>query len=308
MNIWENIRIKGKREHSKASEVYVDVTFIYPKSNETWNGAVPIEYRRTGICATSEEEIKKIVEEAYNAMDPKKRGEWVEKQKEFWEKEKKKAEVTKEFFYALLDFEWKCVHCQLPKNPNWARRIQDIKDMGYTLATHTNMFCRNCKKKTTHVILLALPRGGKMGYELIPPKLKKKILKVLKNYDVYEDAKRQSLLPDHKFPEIRWDEETREEQIRDMTEEEIKQKFQLMSNQRNQQKREVCRRCFQTGLRGTPFGIKFFYEGDERWPEDVPKKGKEAEKGCVGCGWYDMAKWREELNKLIKDCQRKKRN
>jgi len=32
----------------------------------------------------------------------------------------------------------------------------------------------------------------------------------------------------------------------------------------------------------------------------VPRKGIEAEKGCGGCGWYDTAKWREELNKKCK--------
>ena len=46
-------------------------------------------------------------------------------------------------------------------------------------------------------------------------------------------------------------------------------------------------------------GINFFYKGTEDWPEGVPRKGIEAEKGCEGCGWYDTAKWREELNKKL---------
>ncbi len=54
-----------------------------------------------------------------------------------------------------------------------------------------------------------------------------RILKVLNNYDVYEDTKREHLLPDHKFPEIRWDDKTREENREDMSDDEIKQKFQL---------------------------------------------------------------------------------
>jgi len=49
-----------------------------------------------------------------------------------------------------------------------------------------------------------------------------------------------------------------------------------------------------------PFGIKYFYESDENWPDDVPKIGKDAEQGCVGCGWYDIQKWRVILNELIK--------
>jgi hypothetical protein len=91
-----------------------------------------------------------------------------------------------------------------------------------------------------------------------------------------------------------------------MTEQEIKNKFQLLDNQRNQQKREVCRKCFQTNKRGTIFGINYFYEGDENWQtnfinqnKEVVKIGKDAELGCVGCGWYDIQKWRESLNILI---------
>lgn len=84
----------------------------------------------------------------------------------------------------------------------------------------------------------------------------------------------------------------------DMTDNEIKNKFQLIDNQRNQQKREVCRKCFQSGNRGTLFGINYFYEGTKDWAKDIPTTGKSAEQGCIGCGWYDIEKWREELNKL----------
>ena len=56
----------------------------------------------------------------------------------------------------------------------------------------------------------------------------------------------------------------------------------------------------RNGKRGLVMGINFFYKGTEDWPEGVPRKGIEAEKGCEGCGWYDTAKWREELNKKCK--------
>ena len=80
---------------------------------------------------------------------------------------------------------------------------------------------------------------------------------------------------------------------------EIKAKFQLLTNQRNQQKREVCRNCYQTGKRGILFGIPFFYKGNENWDNNIPRTGKSAEKGCIGCGWYDIERWRNELIKLI---------
>lgn len=85
-----------------------------------------------------------------------------------------------------------------------------------------------------------------------------------------------------------------------MSDEEIRAKFQLMTNQRNQQKREVCRTCFQTGKRGVIFGIPYFYAGGPEWDERIPQKGKAAEEGCIGCPWYDIELWRQELLRHIK--------
>jgi len=295
--IGDNITITGLRQHLKASEVYVDVVFEYPESKEKWEGSVPIEYKRTGVHAETIANVEEIVKGAYDAMHPDKREAWLKEQEEYWNQSDK--EVTRSFFEALKDSKWKCRNCELPANPNWARRVQDIKEFGYTLATDTKMFCKNCNKNTTHIILLRIPRGAKTGYESWSPTLRKRILEVLDYHDAYEDRQYKHLLPDHKFPEIRWDEETREENPDEMSDQEIRRKFQLLTNQRNEQKREVCRNCFQTGLRGTPFGIKFFYKGSERWPDGTPKRGKDAEEGCVGCGWYDLSRWRRELNKLL---------
>ena len=80
---------------------------------------------------------------------------------------------------------------------------------------------------------------------------------------------------------------------------EIREKFQLLNAQTNMQKKQSCRECIRTGKRGYPFGIKFYYFGTEEWNKEIPTTGKGAEKGCVGCGWYDMLKWREELNKKL---------
>ncbi|MHA1288051.1 MAG: restriction endonuclease [Candidatus Thorarchaeota archaeon] len=297
----EVVELLGERQHSKASERYIDVVFTYPDIKETWEGSIPIEYRRTGIHARTPEEITAIILRAYGAMKPANRVKWLSEQEKYWAESNKP--VTRPFFEALTSFEWTCQRCGLPNNPNWARRMQDIKELGYTIATDTNRYCSKCGQNTTHLILTALPRGQETGYETWEPQLRKRILKILGNYDVYENriSSAYALLPDHKFPEIRWDERTRQENPRDMTAEEIKAKYQLMSNQRNQQKREVCRTCFQTGQRGTPFGILYFYEGDATWSLDIPVRGIEAEHGCVGCGWYDMQKWRRSLNQLLLD-------
>ena len=122
----------------------------------------------------------------------------------------------------------------------------------------------------------------------------------MRSLDVYEyrTVPESTLLPDHKFPEIRWGSNTFAEDLDALTDAEIIAKFQLLTNQRNQQKREVCRGCYQTAKRGTIAGINFFYAGTGDWPPDVPRAGKEAEQGCVGCGWYDVAAWRDALNRL----------
>lgn len=296
------VNVLRYREHTKASEIYIDVEFIYSNKIK-WTGSVPIHYRRTGTFANTKEEIKELIDKAYQAMNPKNAVSWLKEQEEFWKDSN--ADVTKPFFDKLKDSNWKCVAHELPTNPNWARRIQDIKEMGYTLSTNTNMFCDKCNKNTTHLILLKLPRGSQTGYEIFSPQLRKKIIKVLGNYDAYEGKVKNgnSLLPDHKFPEISWDDKTRQENPDTMNDEEIKKKFQLIDNQRNQQKREVCRQIFQTGKRQGIFGINYFYKGDENWPTSIPKIGKEAEKGWEGTGWYDIEKWRESLNNDIRRWQ-----
>lgn len=293
---------KKLKTHSKASEAYIHVRFTYPRQKIVWEGWVPVEYRRTGVSIKSDEELVEHLNKVYDQMHPSNMKKWNADQAEFWE-QKKGAQTTKGFFDVLSLGGWKCVECQLPKNPNWARRIQDLKEFGYTLATDTKRFCPRCGANKTHLIMLPIERGGVEGngYETWSPKLRKRIIKVLDSVDVYENVHSPHCLPDHKFSEIRWDENTKGENPDTMTDEEIRQKFQLLTNQRNQQKREVCRTCFQTGKRGTIYGIPFYYKGDENWDCHIPQKGKDAERGCEGCPWYDIARWREELLKKIQD-------
>jgi len=288
------------RYHTKASEKYIDVTFCYESMPE-YKISIPIEYRRTGT-SIAENEIDEYLEDVYVDISPQRWNDWKKQQESFW-KDKPRAGITKSFFDVLTKhFNWCCVSCELPQNPNWARRVQDLKEFGYTLATDTKRYCPSCKKKTTQLCLIPLKRGGITGYETWSPALRNHIISLLKIYDSFEAkrGKKESLLPDHKFPEIRWDDETRRESLEDLTDNEILNDFQLLTNQRNQQKREICRGCFQTGKRGIIFGIPFYYEGDENWDKNIPKQGKQAEKGCIGCAWYDIEKWRKELAKKLK--------
>ena len=88
----------GKREHSKASETYVDVIFRYDAKTEL-KTSVPIQYRRTGtdIDVCNEKAIEEYLSRIYDEVNPKNWNDWRYEQSEFW-KEKAGASVTKSFF------------------------------------------------------------------------------------------------------------------------------------------------------------------------------------------------------------------
>ena len=80
-----------------------------------------------------------------------------------------------------------------------------------------------------------------------------------------------------------------------MSENEIKNKFQLLTNQTNLQKERYCKRCVSAGKRGDFFGIKWYYKGSENWEGS----SKADENGCIGSPWYDLIKWKAEFNKFL---------
>lgn len=287
----KNIKVHEFIDNNKASETYVRTTFIQDNGFK-WDTVVPYVDRRAGLNIETEQELAEYL----ISIKPYFRKNAMEE----WKKQELKrgligGSVTPLFFNVLLSF--KEGFERFPVNPNSARRIQDIKDAGYTLASVP----RPNGLKGYNRILLPLPLHTEMGYETFTSQFKARVIRLLRERNAFEarvTAKR-ALIPDHKFSEVRWDDETKAENSMKMTDAEIIQKFQLLDNQRNQQKREICRRCFQEGIRGTIYGIKYFYEGDENWDPNIPKVGKAAEKGCKGCPWYDIELWREMLNEKL---------
>ena len=286
--------------HTKASEEYIHVKFSYPP-DICWDGLIPIQYRRTGVNINIEkkDELYIYLNNIYIQMHPHNYNNWLYNQEKYWNNSR--SIETKNIFNILKDNKWHCRNCDI-KNPNFARRIQELKERGYTISTIPNYYCPTCgNKRSTRLMLLPINRvelAGN-GYETWSQHLRKRIFKVLKGIDAYENKFNKNCLPDHKFSEIRWDNDTKSKNPDNMTDEEIRAKFQLLTNQRNQQKREICRHCFQTGERGTIFGIEYFYKGTKKWDNTIPQKGKLAEKGCIGCPWYDIQKWREFLSKKL---------
>ena len=287
----KNIVVHEFIDNNKASETYVRTTFIQDNGFK-WDTVVPYVDRRAGLNIQTEQELADYLV----SIKPYFRKETMES----WKKQELKrgligGSVTPLFFNVLLSFKEEFE--RFPVNPNSARRIQDIKDAGYTLASVP----RPNGLKGYNRILLPLPLHAEMGYETFTPQFKARVIRLLKERNAFEArvTAKKALIPDHKFSEVRWDEETKAENSMEMTDAQIIQKFQLLDNQRNQQKREICRRCFQEGIRGTIYGIKYFYEGDEHWDETIPKVGKAAEKGCKGCPWYDIELWLKMLNKEL---------
>lgn len=275
-------------ENNKASEVYVKTTFRQDDGFK-WTTYVPYVDRRAGLNIEDEQELASYLISLKKYFTPTAMQSWREQ-------ELKRGliggDVTPIFFKVLLSFKEEFEN--FPNNPNSARRIQDIKDAGYTLASVP----RPSGFKGFNRILLPIPLHTEMGYETFTTQFKARVIRLLNGINAFEarETTKKALIPDHKFSEVRWDEATKGENPMDMTDSEIIQKFQLLDNQRNQQKREICRKCFQEGKRGTIYGIKFFYKGTENWDDNIPVKGKEAEKGCIGCPWYDIEEWRRKLN------------
>lgn len=290
-------------ENTKASDYFVKVQFVFDNGH-CWFAVVPYIYRRSNLNLSSEQEIADYLASIKPYFTLEAMEEWRTREMQKWDELKEKSKnpeklVTIDFFRVLLSFQEEIN--SFPINPNPQRRFQDLKDQGYTISIYP------AGNKTWGKMLLPIPLNSEMGYEIFSPQFKSRVIRLFGGVNAYEGKQTalRSLIPDHKFSEVRWDEDTKGENPMDMTDEEIIKKFQLLDNQRNQQKREICRQCFQTNKRGELFGINFYHEGGPYWDENIPKVGKEAEQGCVGCPWYDIEAWRQAINELLnknEDC------
>jgi len=199
-------------------------------------------------------------------------------------------------FTILSDGEWHCGKHELPGTQP-AKAIQIIRQHGFSIENNTR-HCSICKDKTVHRRLISTKPATPSFVRLqIPPKLREQALKY---YDNTEAISMRQLVPnqleiDHRFPQVRWS----KDEVYDinMSEDKLRDTFQLLTRQNNLWKSRYCEHCAKTGERGTFIGIDFFAEGGPLWDT---KFSSDDERGCYGCFWYDPQKWREALNKLIK--------
>lgn len=296
----KDIKINTLFQIEKMEDLYLLVRFKYKKM--IWNGAIPIraKYQGVNIPLTSED-VEEWVKECYAELSPEKYILWQEEQNNYWKN--KSSEDTQLVFEALNGTEsttkWLCRKCgPVPQvNPQPGARIRSLRQMGYHIAT-LNMQCSSCGKKQYFDLLIRLPRHAADNQKriAISKSLRTKILSTLPNIDCVFDnpLDKKACVIDHKFPSSRWvNGETLNHTS--MTEEQIRSKFQILSNQTNLQKERYCQKCVLENIRGNFFGIEWYYKGDSQWRGS----SKADEKGCIGCPWYDVMKWKVEFNKIL---------
>ena len=287
------IKAIGLRENSPACEKYIYTSFS--QDGFSIKTMVPYVYRRSGLCLETSEEVAEHLKSLKQYFTRDYINEWCLRESS---KIVEDNSVYSTFLRILITSNCKEVtQNKFPQNNNPQKVIQTIKDNGFVLSVLRGKKTENGGQ--TRYWLLPIPMTAGTYYETMSEDFRNHVANILGSVDVYENRTAVGLLPDHKFSEIRWDENTPEDNPVDMPADKVRAKFQMMTTQRNQQKREVCRRCYKTGMRGTIYGIKYYYKGDDKWNPDIPTRGKAAEQGCVGCPWYDIQKWREELQKLI---------
>ncbi|MDR3244275.1 MAG: hypothetical protein LBT79_05950 [Elusimicrobiota bacterium] len=213
----------------------------------------------------------------------------------------KKGTTSYNDFKKLSNLKWHCAKCQLESEQAkiWqVWRQQGIQlDIGENGGFYRKMFCKKCKKNTTHRKLKSLEIAQEtIRRTTISNKLSLKIKEIYQNTEALLLRKMtiKELEIDHKFPQIRWKQD--EENNKDnMSETEIKNKFILLTRANNLLKSRYCEKCYKIGKRGIFPGIYFWYEGSENWN----LSDKNDKKGCIGCFWFDPFQWRAELNKLL---------
>lgn len=281
----------------KTNDVFMEVEFTYDK--KVWKGLLPKFLQKQGLDLT-EEEFYELMNENYELLDPSKKADWIKNSDKTWAN---KNTETYKVLNALYSGEWECRVCgPVPNvNPQPASRLRDLKKKGYIIGSKRKV-CSTCNKKTMHDILVMLPSietRFEHGNELRAPmseKFKARAKRVLGMTEVCFNVRRTSveLLIDHKFPSQRWN-EPESPNPADMPVDEIKRKFQLLSNQTNMWKSRYCDRCVKEGRRGDFMGIEWYYQGNHKWEG----KNEHDENGCIGCPWYDLVEWKNKLKEEL---------
>lgn len=200
-------------------------------------------------------------------------------------------------FDVLSDQQWHCSECELSGSQP-AAYIRDFRDEGFEFVSNVGgrgeydrRYCETCDDETTHRKLkYAFPSAKPITRQEMPESFKQRVRDLYDHRDAF-DLSSPGGTPevDHRRPRIRWD-EPEDFDYEEMSEEEIREHFQILSGKNNLLKSRKCEQCVETGERPTFYGIDFYYEGGAEYDEEV---------GCEGCGWYNPHKWRDAVNEIV---------
>lgn len=203
-------------------------------------------------------------------------------------------------FELMSDLQWHCTKCELKSGQAKTWQVWR-QEKGIQLAQDENenwfkkMLCPKCNSVTIHRKLLStdILDTGLKARTNIPKELADRIKKVYDFVDEYSlrTEPTNKLEIDHRIPQVRWASDE-DKNSTTMTEEQIKNKFMLLTRENNLLKSRICEHCVKTGKRGKGYKvIEFWYEGCENYDPKI---------GCKGCFWYNPSEWRFGLNKVLK--------
>ena len=202
-------------------------------------------------------------------------------------------------FEVMSDCKWHCSKCELLSGQakTWQvwRQEKGIQlDQDEEGHWYKKILCPKCGVKTIHRKLKSteILEVGLKARTGIPPQIAKRAKALYGCVDEYtlrvEPAG--NLEIDHRVPQVRWT--TNEDDNTNLTDDQIREKFMLLTSPNNLLKSRFCEECARTGKRAKGYKvIEFWYKGDENYDFSI---------GCEGCFWHNPTKWREELNKKIK--------
>ncbi len=212
----------------------------------------------------------------------------------------KKDSTQYKDFETMSDCKWHCSKCELLSGQakTWQvwRQEKGIQlDQDENGNYYKNVYCNKCGIKTVHRKLKSteIITENLKARTGIPPKIAKRAKELYGCVDEYSMRTEAAniLEIDHRVPQVRWTKN--EDDNTNLTDEQIKEKFMLLSRQNNLLKSRICEECARTNKRGKGYKeIEFWYVGDEDYTDEI---------GCVGCFWHNPSKWRKELNKTIKE-------
>ncbi len=212
----------------------------------------------------------------------------------------KKGSTQYQDFELMSDLKWHCTKCELKSGQAKTWQVWR-QEKGIQLAQdeqghwYKTMFCDNCGFNTIHRKLLSteILDTGLKARTTMPKVLSDRIKKVYNCIDEYSlrTEPTNKLEIDHRIPQVRWASDE-DKNSTTMTEEQIKNKFMLLTRENNLLKSRICEHCVKTEKRGKGYKvIEFWYEGCENYDPKI---------GCKGCFWYNPSEWRFGLNKVLK--------